>query len=115
MALGLYMDVHVPRAIAAGLKLRGVDVITAQEDESATLPDAELLDRVTQLDRVLFTFDEDFLIEADARQAKSIEFSGIVYARPLRISVSECISDLELIAKAATISDLVNRVLFLPF
>lgn len=46
MALGLYMDVHVPRAIAAGLKLRGIDVITAQEDEAATLPDPELLDRV---------------------------------------------------------------------
>jgi len=32
MSVGLYMDEHVPRAITEGLRLRGVDVLTAQED-----------------------------------------------------------------------------------
>ena len=31
MSVALYMDVQVPRAITTGLRLRGVDVITAQE------------------------------------------------------------------------------------
>lgn len=31
----LYMDAHVPFAITAGLRLRGVDVLTAQEDDAA--------------------------------------------------------------------------------
>ena len=47
------MDVHVPRAITEGLRLRGVDVLTAQEDRTARLTDAELLDRAAALDRVL--------------------------------------------------------------
>ena len=31
MSVRLYMDVHVPLAITEGLRLRGVDVLTAQE------------------------------------------------------------------------------------
>lgn len=37
MSVQLYMDVHVPRAITNGLRKRGVNVITAQEDNAATL------------------------------------------------------------------------------
>jgi hypothetical protein len=33
MAVGVYMDVHIPRAITNGLRLRGVDVLTAQQDK----------------------------------------------------------------------------------
>ncbi len=51
MAIALYMDAHVPRAITVGLRIRTVDVLTAQEDSADTLPDDELLDRVTQLKR----------------------------------------------------------------
>jgi hypothetical protein len=54
MAIALYMDAHVPRAITIGLRIRTVDVLTAQEDSADTLPDDELLDRVTQLQRVLW-------------------------------------------------------------
>ena len=32
MAVGLMMDVHVRRQITLALRLRGVDVLTAQED-----------------------------------------------------------------------------------
>ena len=31
MSLAFYMDHHVPRAITVGLRLRGVDVLTAYE------------------------------------------------------------------------------------
>ncbi|MGH9432611.1 MAG: DUF5615 family PIN-like protein [Terriglobia bacterium] len=47
MSLRLYMDVHVPFAITAELRLRGVDVLTAQEDKAGQLKDPELLDRAT--------------------------------------------------------------------
>jgi hypothetical protein len=46
----LYMDVHVPFAITAGLRLRGVDVLTAQEDGAAELDDDLLLDRAALSD-----------------------------------------------------------------
>ena len=46
MALSLYMDHHVPRPITNGLRLRGVDVLTAAEDGVAELEleDPDLLD-----------------------------------------------------------------------
>ena len=61
MSVNLYMDVHVRRAITEGVRLRGVDVFTAQEDGATRLSDAELLDRATALGRVLFSQDEDLL------------------------------------------------------
>ncbi|MCU0527178.1 MAG: DUF5615 family PIN-like protein [Elainella sp. Prado103] len=49
------MDVHVPQAITDQLRRRGIDVLTASDDETQTLPDDQLLGRATQLNRVLFT------------------------------------------------------------
>ncbi len=44
MSLSLYMDHHVPKAITVGLRLRGVDVMTAHEDDASALSDEKLLD-----------------------------------------------------------------------
>ena len=62
------MDVHVRRAVTEALRIRGVDVLTAQEDHSSRLSDPDLLSRAQELKRVLFTQDEDLLIEARRRQ-----------------------------------------------
>jgi len=67
VSVGLYMDVHVPYAITIGLRLRGVDAVTAQEDDASELDDSTLLDRATELGRVLFTQDDDLLREAKLR------------------------------------------------
>jgi hypothetical protein len=37
MSVRLYMDVHVRRAVTEGLRMRGVDVLTAQDDGAAEL------------------------------------------------------------------------------
>ncbi len=52
------MDQHVPRAISVGLRLRGVDVVTAFEDGAGEMNDSELLNRASELGRVLFTQDD---------------------------------------------------------
>lgn len=114
MSVALYMDVHIPRAITLGLRLLGVDVLTAQEDETITLSDPDLLDRSTQLGRVFFTFDDDLLAEAARRQREGVPFAGLVYARLLSVSIGDCIRDLELLAKALEPVDLMNRVEYLP-
>ena len=62
--VSLYMDQHVPRAITIGLRLRGIDVITAFEDDTGEMIDSELLDRAAEMGRVLFTQDDDLLTEA---------------------------------------------------
>ena len=114
MSVTLYMDEHVHRAITIGLRLRGVDVLTAQEDSYRNTPDAILLDRATELQRVLFSQDEDLLAEAKHRQNEGIPFAGVIYAHQLRVTIGMCVRDLELIAQAADPTDLTNHVEYLP-
>lgn len=114
MSLALYMDVHIPRAVTEGLRLRGVDVLTAQEDGRRRVADPDLLDRATQLQRVLFSQDDDLLAEAHIRQSADIPFAGVIYAHQLKINIGQCVRDLELIAKASTLVELANRVEYIP-
>lgn len=114
MPISLYMDHNVPRAISSGLQLRGVDVLTAFDDNGHELDDSTLLDRATELGRVLFTFDDDLLVEAAERQAKGIAFAGVIYAHQLRSSIGSSVDNLEMIAQAGEPEDLVNGVQFLP-
>ncbi len=114
MTVTLYMDVHVHRAITTGLRLRDVDVLTAQEDGHRTAEDDRLLDRATELQRVLFTQDEDLLAEAKRRQEEGVPFAGVIYGHQLRITIGRCVNELELIAKASEARELVNRVEYLP-
>ena len=108
------MDHHVPLAITEGLRLRGVDVVTALDDGTSELDDPALLDRASELKRVLFTRDSDFLGEAHRRQYSGILFNGVIYAHQLRVSIGACIYDLEILAKASQSEELINRVEFLP-
>lgn len=114
MTVSLYMDHHVPKAITVGLRLRGVDVITAFEDGADQLDDALLLERARELKRALFTQDDDLLEEAAKCQREEISFSGVIYGHQLRVTIGVCIQDLEIIAKSAESNELENQVLFLP-
>ncbi len=114
MPIKLYMDQHVPKAITVGLRLRGIDVLTAQEDNSSRLEDPFLLDRASNLERILFSQDDDFLIEATRRQRENIFFRGVIYAHQLRVPIGICIRDIELMTKFGQPEDFVNRIIFLP-
>src|SRR5437879_2430688 len=104
----LFMDVHVPSAITDQLRLRGIEVLTAQEDGS------RLLDRATELGRILFTQDTDLLAEAASRQRSGVRFVGVIYAAQKRVTIGKCVDDLELIAKAEDLAEWINRVEYLP-
>ena len=114
MTLRLYMDVHVRDEITDALRLRGVDVLTAQEDGTARLDDPALLDRATGLGRVLFTQDQDFLVETSARQHSGRHFAGVIYAHQLNITIGQCIDELELVAKVYEPVDISDQMLYLP-
>ena len=114
MSIGLYIDQHVPKAITDGLRLRGVDCITALEDDASEMEDPDLLDRATALGRVLVTSDKDSLVEASKRLSEGITFGGIVYTHPMRVAIGACIDDLEILVKTAMPQEVINRVQFLP-
>ena len=56
-----YMDEHVPKAVTAGLRRRGVDVLTAQEAGLHPANDDQHLALAVSEGRVIFTQDADFL------------------------------------------------------
>ena len=114
MSLALYMDVHVPAAITRALRRRGVDVLTAQEDGNARLPDPALLDRAAELGRIVFTRDSDFLAEGVRRQRAGHPFATIVYAHQQYVSVGRCVSDLEMIASTSTPDEANGQIVHLP-
>lgn len=108
------MDEQVPFAITAGLRRRGVDVLTAQEDGRRRTPDPALLDRAADLGRVMFTMDDDLLAEATRRLRAGESFAGVVYAHQPHVSIGKCVGDLEVIAGASDPADWMNRVEYLP-
>ena len=79
LMVSLYMDHHVPSAITAGLRNRGVDVLTAEEDGSARLDDDPLSDpsHVTW-PRAFFSQDQDLLV------------IGTGVCKPARLSLASC-------------------------
>ncbi len=114
MSLCFYLDHHVPMAIAAGLRQRQIDVLTAQEDGRADWDDHQLLERAFELGRVVFTQDRDFLVLAADWQRQRRAFAGMVYGHQLRVTIGGAVQDLALIATLISPDDMRNRVEFLP-
>jgi Domain of unknown function (DUF5615) len=108
------MDVHVPSAITEGLRRRGIDVLTSQDDGTRAADDAVLLTRASVANRLLFTQDEDFLKIAPNWHSEGKPFVGIAYSHQIGVSIGRLIEDLELLALCATEDELHNRVIYLP-
>ena len=115
MPVPLYMDVHVPQAITDQLRRRGVDVLTAGEDNANVLPDEQLLERARSLGRVLFTQDIRFKALAENWQRQSRPFAGLIFGHQLGATLGQYVKDLELIASASDPQDWLNTIEHLPF
>ena len=114
MTLPIYMDENVHGAITNGLRLRGIDVLTVQEDDRSGIADPAVLDRAVELNRLLFSQDDDLLAEANQRQTAGMSFPGVVFARQTRVSIGTCIQNLELISTLGKNNEFEDSVLFLP-
>ena len=114
MSLALYLDENVEGATTEGLRGRGIDVLTVVEDGRTGLPDPAVLDRARELQRLLFTHDDDLLREAKARQERGEPFAGVVYGHQIRVTLGQTISDLEVIARVCDLPELENAVFYLP-
>lgn len=114
MSLPLYMDENVPFPITIGLRARDVDVLTVQEDGLTGASDPVVFYRAVELKRLVFSQDQDFLVEAKQRQMDGTSFPGVVFASQLKCSIGQCVQDLELIVKVGQPEDFADRVQFLP-
>jgi len=109
-----YMDHNIQGAVVEALRARGVDCITTAEDGTTTLDDDALLDRATELGRVLVTHDKDFFAIHAARLSAGQQIGGIIHSLPTQITIGRLIDDLELISQASEPDELRNSLVRLP-
>jgi predicted nuclease of predicted toxin-antitoxin system len=114
VSVAFYFDHNVRAAIVHGLRQRGVDVLVSLEDGYSEADDPDVLARATDLGRVVFTNDDDFLVVAHEWLKNGRTFAGVIYVHQLRLTVGQTIADLDVIATAGTPEDFVNRIEFLP-
>jgi hypothetical protein len=48
------------------------------------------------------------------RQERGVPFTGVIYAHQLKVTIGQCVRDLELLAQAGAPEDFANRVQYLP-
>lgn len=89
-------------------------MLRAQDDGAGELDDPVLLDRASALGRLLVTEDDDLLNEAARRQRSGEPFAGVVFASRRRVTVSQAIDDLELLAQAGDPAEFSGTVIYLP-
>jgi predicted nuclease of predicted toxin-antitoxin system len=88
-----YMDQHIPAAVTNALVRHGVNVLTAQDAQRCGLPDAEQLAFATAQQRVLVTFDPDYL----ALHQSGISHAGIAWCPAHKYSIGQLIQALLLV------------------
>jgi hypothetical protein len=73
-----------------------------------------LLDRARELERVLFTRDDELLTEAATRQRAGRLSGGVIYTHQCWSSIGRCVQDLAISAESGEPADLMNSVMFPP-
>ena len=103
-----YADEHVAKAVASGLRLRGVDVLTVGEAGLFGASDAEHLAVALAQGRVVFSQDDDFLRLA----TQGVQHAGIVYATQ-QTPIGHIVRGLVLIQQVLSAEEMVGVVEFL--
>lgn len=88
-----YFDQHIDAAVARGLRQRGIDVLTAQDAGRCGLPDPDQLQFARMENRVVVTFDSDYL----ALHAAGTSHAGIAWSPATKNSAGQMIHALLLV------------------
>ena len=107
--LRFYLDENLPVEIARQLKSRGIDAVTARDLGLLGVADDEHIARATELQRVLCTFDSDYLQLA----AQGMAHAGIVFGQHDVHYVGDWVNWLSLMHAVYTPEEMVNRIEFL--
>lgn len=100
------LDEHVPRAIARGLRNRGVEVLTVGDADLLSATDELIVEYAFTEGYVIFTQDEDFL----RIHSQNVEHAGIVYSKQGRRTFGELVQFLKLIADCITEEEMVGAI-----
>lgn len=109
MPIRFHLDENVDRAVALGLRSRGIDVSTTVDANLIAAEDEKHLEFALGEERVVVTHDPDFL----RLHASGVEHCGIAFCANQSRSVSELISGLVLIHDCCEPSEMRGQVEYL--
>lgn len=109
MAIRYHLDESVPNAIANGLRLRGVDVATTTDAGLLEASDPEQIKFAHRNERVIFSFDDDFLSLA----SQGVEHSGIAYCHQRDRTIGQVVHGLVALWRDKTAEEMVGQIHFL--
>ncbi|MCP9492999.1 MAG: DUF5615 family PIN-like protein [Pyrinomonadaceae bacterium MAG19_C2-C3] len=111
----LYFDADAQKgSLVSALRLRGVDVETANEAGLRDAPDSEQLAHAAARERVLYTFNvRDFIILHHEYLAEGKNHAGIILAHQQRYSVGEQMRRLLRLVQINSAERLRNTIEFL--
>ena len=104
-----HLDENCHRAVAEGLRRRGVVVTTTPEAGLTSATDEQQITHALTEGRVLFTQDRDFL----RLHAAGVAHAGIAYCENGALSIGEIIHGLVLIWEVLEPEEMANRVEYL--
>ncbi len=113
MALRLYADECVDARIVAGLRRRGVDIVTAGSKGLLGASDAEHVTRAVELARIPVSADQDFLRLAQESIEAGTAFPGLIFILP-KTRVGEAVRAIALVAEALDAADLAGWIEWVP-
>jgi len=109
MPIRLHLDEQIGPAVGTALRSRGIDVTTTHETDLLGASDQVQLDYCRANERVLVTYDTDFLIIA----SQGAEHSGIIFGRQGQFSIGELIRHLSVAAFCLSVDEMKDHVEFL--
>jgi predicted nuclease of predicted toxin-antitoxin system len=108
-AVRLYLDENLNPAIAAQLRLRGIDAICARDLGTLGSSDPEQFELAQTMGCVIVTSDTDFLRMASV----TTEHFGIIFGRQQNRSIGDWVKGLERICVNHDMADLANQITYL--
>jgi hypothetical protein len=113
VALRLYVDECVDARIIAGLRRRGVDLVTAGEQGLLSASDSQQMERAISLGRSLLTADQDFLVIVRDMHAREAPFPGVFFIQK-GTPVGEAVRNIADAAEILDPADLANWLEWIP-
>jgi hypothetical protein len=113
VALRLYADECVNGRIVIGLRRRGVDVVTAEDEHLLSRSDRDQMVHAAALGRVFVTSDRDFFPIADDLMGRQAPFLGMFFIQP-RATIGDAVRIIAEAAMNLELSAMQNRIEWVP-
>jgi hypothetical protein len=111
--LRIYIDENVDVRVAEGLRRRGFQATSAQEEGKLGVVDSAHFAHAAKLKAAIFTHDHHFVEIALEKTAQGEKHHGVIFVEMHRLGLGECIKRLALCSEVLSADEMMNRVEFL--